>query len=181
MKKLILFLSLLMLMCFSAGNMWADPTVATTTFANKASNKTWAQVKSSLPCETGGLTWASSGDINGWDSNSRGIQYSAVSSDVTTTISNATITKVEVVASSNTANNSMSVTVGSTSFKSGNETSVTITKTNNTTYTWTGNASGEITVSFIAGNSGKSMYLKSIAVTYTTSSGSGGGSTNPTV
>lgn len=65
--------------------MWA--TDAGTTFAAKPSNKTWANVKSSLPCSNGGLTWASTGTPGGFEDD-RGLQFSSgTSSDLTTTIS----------------------------------------------------------------------------------------------
>ena len=155
-------LSILLLM---GGNLYA--TDVTTTF-KAGSNYTAGMT---LPCENGGLDWVSSGKPQSFENASpnRGIQYSKTTTDLTTTIANANVTKVVVIASTNAnANvNNISVYIGQTQLGS----TQNMPKANNQTFTFenTTGLSGEIKVSMY-NNGEKSTYIKSIAVTYTTTS-----------
>ena len=180
MKRHLLFKSLLLLCALVVGtNAWA--TDVTTTFASGSSYSAGM----TLPCNSGGLSWVTSAKPNGFESTSlsRGIQYSKVSTDITTTIANASVTKVVVVASTNAnANaNSIAVYVGSSQLGS----TQNMPKTNNEEYTFevssgSSGLSGEIKVS-MSNDRTRSTYIKSIAVTYTTTGGGGGGGSTPLI
>ena len=168
-KKFTKLMAALALLVFMAPNMvgWGQTRdEVTTTFKDKTSG-TWT-AGMTLPCENGGLDWVTSGKPNSFDTqNGRGIQWSKESTNLTTTITNASVTKVVVVASTNAnANaNSLSVYVGENQIGS----TQNMPKENNVTYTFeaTTGQSGEIKVSMY--NDGtKSTYVKSITVTYTT-------------
>ncbi len=171
MKKLLLsFPLLLCMLLFGASAVAKD---ITTTFAGNATGTAWAAGQV-LNCEEGGLAWVTSGKPNSFDNqNGRGIQFSKTSSDLTTTVT-GNVTKITIVASSNTAENSMKVTVGGTSF---GETA--IAKSNNETYEFTAaGATGEVKISLISGGeTAKSIYVKSITLTF---DGEGGGDTPTT-
>ena len=78
-----------------------------------------------------------------------------------------TVTSITVYTSgANDINASLSVTVGSTSFKCNENTSVSLTSTN-TGYTFTGSASGNVTLSW-SNSSAKAMYFKSVSITHST-------------
>ena len=167
--KLMAALALLTFLTVPLG-MWGQTRTEVTTTFKAGSNYSAGMT---LPYETGGLEWVTSAKPAGFESASpsRGIQYSKVSTDITTTIANATITKVEVVASTNgTANaNSISVYVGNTQIGS----TQNMPQENNKTYTFEdAGKTGEIKVTMTnaGGNTGKSTYIKSIAVTYTSGS-----------
>ncbi len=134
-------------------------TTVTTTFTSS----TEYTAGMTLNCTEGGLSWITSGKPNGYDG-TRGIQYSKTDTDLTTTIPNVTITKVVVTASTNADGNTISVSVGETLL--GDAQSIASgTSNNNTQYTFDSNSgTGEIKVSCDDDN--KSLYVKSIAVTY---------------
>lgn len=142
-------------------------TEITTTFASSSSYSAGMTLSYS---GTTGLSWTTSSKPNGYDG-TRGIQFSKTSSDLTVTISNAVVSSVVVTASSNSSsgyNNTIDVTVGSTIM--GSTQSIASGSTNNNTeYTFDNNSgSGEIKVTLTsAGDNGKSIYVKSISVTYT--------------
>ena len=128
-------------------------------------------VGGTLPYETGGLAWTTSIAPNGWESSSpyRGWQYTTGNSpDIKYTISNAVITNVTIVASTNYKSgkkNYISVHVGDSEFESQKELSG-----NNNEYSFTDDGkTGEIKVTLTSGgeSNSKSMWIKSITVTYT--------------
>ncbi|MBO5817954.1 MAG: hypothetical protein J6R26_08535, partial [Paludibacteraceae bacterium] len=116
-----------------------------------------------------GVSWTGAGTVEywGWDSNAsaKGIQIGSSSKpckaySLTTSGIEGTITEVVVntsTASSGTAK--LSISVGGTSYLSNK--SLTTTATN---YTATGEASGDLVISYT--NTAKAFYIKSISVTY---------------
>ena len=174
MRKLKLFFACLLMAVLSIGQVWAD--TAPTTFANKSTG-TWAQNKSPLPCEEGGLAWNASADPSQWEggTNDRGIQWTSGSIKNTsftitnTSLASNTISSVSIVASTNSNANlvHINVTVGSTDFGTQN-----MPKANDQTFTFpssgTKSASGNIVVTISGDDNSntKSFYLKSITVTY---------------
>lgn len=172
MKHFTIFKSWLamLLLMIGVSASWAES--VTTTFVGGSNYA--AGMK--LPCETGGLEWVTSGKPLSFESSNsaRGYQFSAVSSDLTATIADAKVTNITVVASSNTALNKISASVGGTVI--GDE--KVIEKANNTTYVFESSSglNGEIKVSLISTEGGKSIYVKAITVTYTTT----GGTVTPT-
>ncbi len=123
-------------------------------------------------------TVTSDADESTFDSN-RGIHYGTGSVAVsylrlTTSGISGTITQIKVNASGASGTTSkLNVTVGGTAF--GSQQSLTSTATD---YTFTGSASGQIVVTLSQTRAQKALYVKSIAVTYSTS-GSGGGGDDP--
>ncbi len=100
--------------------------------------------------------------------------YSALS--LTTSGISGTITSVVVNTSgANSIAGTVAVSVGGTGFKCGGNASVSLTATA-TDYTFTGNATGDIVISW-AQTSSKAIYVKSITVTYTPS----GGGSDPSI
>ncbi|MBR4131029.1 MAG: hypothetical protein IKU02_08955 [Bacteroidaceae bacterium] len=145
-----------------AGSAWAES--VTTTFAS-GSNYTAGMT---LPCATGGLDWVTSGKPNGFENsdNNRGMQWTGINSDLTTTITDATITEVKVVASTNQSGCSISAYAGNTQI--GSSLSMSKNSTNITyTFSLTTGASGQIKVSLNNPAGKKSIWVKSITVTYT--------------
>ena len=174
MKKFLLSFPLLLCMLLIGANAMAKD--ITTTFTGNPTGTAWAAGQV-LNCEEGGLAWVTSGKPNSFDTqNGRGIQFSKTSSELTTTVS-GNVTKVTIVASSNTAENSMKVSVGGTSF---GETA--INKSNNETYEFTSaaGATGEVKISLVSGGeTAKSIYVKTIILTFD-GEGSGETPTTPT-
>ena len=159
-----------LLFVVGVGNAWG--TTKTTTFTNKSSG-TWAQNKNPLPCSSGGWSWASSGTPGGFEgtnSYNRGLSWSSgTSTTLTTTQAGATVTEVSIVASTNGGSSSLAVTVGSTTFKNGNNTSLSIASgldNANGTYTFSGTAQGEISIA-VTNTASKSVWVQAITVTYT--------------
>ena len=98
------------------------------------------------------------------------VQYvELVSEDVASGTGN-TIKSVVVNASDAAGNGAMTVTVGSSSFHNNGNTSVTVTNSNpGVNYTFTGSASGTVTVRIDRGSEAyKGIYVKSIVVNYVT-------------
>lgn len=130
---------------------------------------------SSLGVGSGEPTWSSSTSASGFEGNNyaRGVQWgSGKSTTLTCTSISGTITQVDIVASTNGNSSSLAVTVGSTTFKHGGNNSASITSGTaaaNSTYSFTGSASGTISIT-VTNTASKSVYVKSISVT--TSSGS---------
>ena len=126
-----------------------------------------------------GVEWNISADNTSycaWDgSSSKGYQFgSSKQSCKTLTLSTSGIegTISEIVINTSGASSivgSCTVTVGGTQF--GNKITLTQTATD---YTLTGNASGNIVLSYTQ-TSSKAIYIKSITITYTPNSGGGGG------
>ena len=140
------------------------------TAASIASNFT----DKNLNVGSGELSWKASNAASGFENSSstyqRGVQWgSGTSSTLTASIDGATaITKVTVKASTNGSSSSLAVSVNGTSYGSQNVTSGTGAA--NTDYTFTGNASGTISVA-MTNTSSKTFWIKSITVEYTTGGG----------
>lgn len=119
-----------------------------------------------------GAKWTvtSDGSESTYDATS-GIHYGTNNANVTylqlaTSDINGQVSKVVVNARDAQAEASITVTVGSTSFTCGGNTSVTATNTS-TDYTFTGTSSGEIVVRIDRGSSkAKAIYVKSVKVSY---------------
>lgn len=154
-------------MALVVGNVWGAE--KTTTFAAKSDSKTWEQSKNPLPCASGGWSWAASIAPYSFEASDRGLQFSSGADPVITTTQIGTITSVSIVASTNGSSSSLAVSVGSTTFKNGSNTSLSIasgTSNKNKSYTFSGSATGEIAISVTNGASDKSVWIKSITVTY---------------
>ena len=141
-------LSIVLFCALSANSVWG----ATSTFTSQA-----GAVGSGEPA------WVVAG-ANGYEDD-RGIQWSAASGSLTnTSLAAYTITEISVDVSSNRGTNTLSVTVGGGAFGS----SQTIASSNHQTKIFSGNASGTIVINVNGGN--KSVYIKSVSVTYSVSS-----------
>ena len=164
------FLALLAIMLMGGSNAWAD--VSTLTFTAKCNGSGTAD---------DGVAWTvtSDGTESTFDS-TKGIHYGTNSAQVTyiklsTSGISGTITKVVVNASTASGvSATASVTVGGAAF-GGEAQSLSATATD---YTFEGSASGAIEVTVTKPSKAtKALYVKSIAVTYST----GGGDPTPTV
>ena len=141
-------LSIVLFCALGANSVWG----ATSTFTSQA-----GAVGSGEPA------WVVAG-ANGYEDD-RGIQWSAASGSLTnTSLAAYTITEISVDVSSNRGTNTLSVTVGGGAFGS----SQTIANSNHQTKIFSGNASGTIVINVNGGN--KSVYIKSVSVTYSVSS-----------
>lgn len=158
-KKLRLMMTMLLLAVM--GSVWAE--TSTLTFTKACGGSGTAD---------DGVLWTvtSDADESNFD-NTKGIHYGTSSKAVSylqlnTSGVNGTITNIVVNASgaSNTSAK-LNVTVGGNAF--GSEQSLTPTAAD---YTFTGNASGAIVVRLSQESSKKALYVKSIEVTYSTSS-----------
>ncbi|MBR1551070.1 MAG: hypothetical protein IJ632_01970 [Muribaculaceae bacterium] len=166
MKHLSTLLSMLML---CAGTCWAETSTLTFTAACRGSGTA-----------DDGVAWTVTSDAaeSTFESN-RGIHYgtgSAAVSHLTLTTNgiSGTITEIKVNAAGASGTSAkLNVTVGGAAF--GSEQSLTATAT---PYTLTGSASGTIVVTLSQTSAKRALYVKSIAVTYSTS-GSGGGGDDP--
>ncbi len=163
MRKIKLFLTLLMLMCIGVTQMWAEEKVSTLTFTAAAGGSGTAD-------DAVDWTVTSDGTESTYDA-TKGIHYGTGSAQVTyiqlaTSGISGTITKVVVNASTASGvTASASVTVGGSAF-GGEPKSLSATATN---YTFDGSASGEIVVRVAKPSKAtKAIYVKSVAVTYTT-------------
>ncbi|MBO6306674.1 MAG: chitobiase/beta-hexosaminidase C-terminal domain-containing protein [Paludibacteraceae bacterium] len=170
MRKFKLFLSMLMLIAFSVGNVWAE--VSTLTFTAACGGSGTAD---------DGVEWTvtSDGSESNFDSG-KGIHYGTGKAAVqyiklTTSGISGTITKVVVNASAASGvSATASVTVGGDAF-GGDAQSIS---TSAADYTFNGSASGEIVVTVTKPSSAtKAIYCKSVAVTYS----EGGSSSETTV
>lgn len=148
-------------------------TSVTNFIKNGSSNTVSANSVLTYNKETGqtGIDWETSSGTNGWD-NDRGHQYTyGNSTNITTTISGATITNVTITASSNYLSGTkrtFSVSVGGSSIESSKE----ISNGNGQTFSFSDSdgKSGEIEIGLSSSSSSnaKSVWIKSISVTYTT-------------
>ena len=175
MKKIYLFKMFLMafvLMLLGGVNASAEEVTVTSTFTNKD----WS-------VGTGEHAWTSTGaKTNSFESASpsRGVQTtlaniknSALSLTNTTIKDLGYIKSVSIVVSSNGTGGSISsVKVGGTNLKNGTSDSYIVTKSNGqtATFTTTENITGDIVITFASTATEKSLYVKSISVTYETSS-----------
>ncbi len=134
-----------------------------------------------LTVGSGELGYTASRNADGWDNDKgRGVQFTQKNGAVTLT-SNSSLTNVSsvtvVVSTNNTTGMEVSVKVGSTSLTCGGDTTVSFKKSDgdNLSYTFTGsNLSGTVSVTLTNLASSQSMYIKSISIN---GSGSTGGST----
>ena len=157
MKKLTLLLSAMLLAC--ATSVWAD--VATLTFTKACGGSGTDDKKN---------TWTVTSDVkeSTYDG-TKGIHYGTNSAAVsylslTNNTIAGTITKIVVNASGASKTSAkLDVTVGGATF--GSQQSLTSTATE---YTFEGSATGEIVVKLSQTSAKKALYVKSIAVTYST-------------
>ena len=175
MKQKLLLKSMLLLFALIAGssNLWADEKTSTLTFESACGGSGTAD---------DGAEWTvtSDGTESTYDS-TKGIHYGTNSGQVTyiqlsTSDINGTISKIVVNASTASGvSATVSVTVDGSAF-GGDAQSLTSSAAN---YTFTGSASGDIVVTVTKPSKAtKAIYVKSIAVTYTTS---GGGGSDPSI
>ena len=169
MRKIKLFLSLLMLIAFSVGNVWADK--STLTFTAACGGSGTADDKAA---------WTVTSDASSESAfdNTKGIHYGTSSVQVkyirlSTSGIPGTITQVKVNASTASGvTATVAVKVGTTDFTGGTPASATQSLTSSAAnYTFTGEASGDILVEITkSAKAAKALYCKSIEVTYTKSS-----------
>ncbi len=176
MKKLLTFF-LTALLAFSVG--WAE-TVTTSVTQVQNSTFTWSNsnLTFAITQSPSGATYALETSNNGANTFGRGLQMKGKGSFVfTSSQSFSNVTKVEVVASSNTADCTVAAKVGTTSL--GNtQTIASGTANANTTYTFdsTTGLDGKIIITVYDSNASKSVWIQSISVTYTT-----GGTSTPSL
>ena len=127
-----------------------------------------------LTVGTGELTWTASPAAGSFENSgsNRGVAWSKPGTLTLTSGSelpaNATISQIDVVCSSNVASAyTLSAEVGGAAFG----TAVTLAKENNVTQTFEGSAVGSIQLKAVGTSSAKSIWIKSITVTYTTGGG----------
>lgn len=153
----------LLLLCLGVGNAWGA-TTSTLTFTTACNGSGTADDKAS---------WKVTSDASEstYDA-TKGIHYGTSNVAVSyiqleTTSISGTISQV-VVNTSGASNTSgmVSVTVGSTSFKSDGSTAVSISSSA-ASYTFTGSGSGTIIVYISQSSAKKALYCKSIGVSYT--------------
>lgn len=151
---------------------WAD--TYKYTFTSKVFKNTSTTSKENLETQKlGDVSWTTSGVIPylGFGGNSNGLQFGKKDNpadfSLTTSDIVGTITKVVVNASTTTKNTvTLSVSVGGEQY--GTE---QITSTTSRGYTFSGKSTGKVAIS-MKSNGTKGMYIKSIEITYTPSSGS---------
>ena len=177
MKKQLFNLRALLMLCMifviGGGSVaFAEEVTVTSTFTN---NK-WA-------VNAGEPTWTKTGaDANSFESASpsRGVQTtlkdiksSGLSLTNSTIKELGNITSVSlIVSSTGTGGSISSVKVGETNLMCGTSTSYTVGKSNNQTATFTTseNVKGDIVITFASTATSKTLYVKSISVTYSTGS-----------
>ncbi len=173
MKHFKLFFACLLMAVLSIGQVWGA--VSTMTFTTKCNGSGTADDDASWTITSNATEQAfvaGSGIHYGSNNTSSGkVEYI----ELTTSSISGTISQVVVTARCAQSMAAITVQVGTTSFMYGEETSVTATNTS-TPYTFTGSASGNITIRLDRGeNIYKALYVLSVAVTYSS------GSNNPTV
>lgn len=140
-----------------------------TTYSHTITASTWTAFGAQT---LSGISWTAAGNKGayfGYDA-TRGQQFGSSSNpettlSLTTTGFSQTITSIKVNTSgASSIVGSVAVKVGANSFSSSAGTSQTLSSTA-TTYTFTGSASGAVTISWTQ-TSSKAIYLKSIEVTY---------------
>ena len=162
MKKNFVLRSLLAIMLLFAGlnTAWAEVIES-----NFTSNK--------LAVGANELSWSTDVSATSFESTNynRGVQWGTAKGEInlTATIENATITQVDITASTNGSGNTMAVSVGGVSYGSKSITSGTSAA--NTEYTFSGSGTGTIKVTL--NDKAKSIYIKKIVVTYTPTTGGG--------
>lgn len=176
MRTKLLSLKTLLVICLMAivGGVetWAD--TYKYTFTSKVFEKTSTTSTKNLETQKlGDVSWTTSGVIPylGFGGNSNGLQFGKKDNpadfSLTTSDIVGTITKVVVNASTTTKNTvTLSVSVGGEQY--GTE---QITSTTSRGYTFSGKSTGKVAIS-MKSNGTKGMYIKSIEITYTSSSSS---------
>lgn len=176
MRTRLLSLKTLLVICLMAivGGVetWAD--TYKYTFTSQVFKNTSTTSKENLETQKlGDVSWTTSGVIPylGFGGNSNGLQFGKKDNpadfSLTTSDIVGTITKVVVNASTTTKNTvTLSVSVGGEQY--GTE---QITSTTSSGYTFSGKSTGKVAIS-MKSNGTKGMYIKSIEITYTPSSGS---------
>ncbi len=154
---------LCLLIVLATSKAWAVDPVATLTFTDECEG-------SGTDSEGNSWTIDSDADESTYDA-TKGIHYGTSNAtvsyvDIYTTAITSTVSQVVVYASRGSNAASISVSVGNTDFKCGGYTSVSLTESN-TSYTFTGSASGTILVHLYKSSSTKkAIYCKSVAVTH---------------
>ena len=166
MSKKLKFLALILLGgLLGINQVWAVDPVATLTFTAACGGS---------GTDSEGNSWTISSDaLESTYSSTQGIHYGTNDAavdhvNISTTAITSTVSQVVVQASRGGNTVSLSVSVGGTDFKCSGSTSVALTTTN-TSYTFTGSASGTILVHlYKPGGSAtkKAIYCKSVAVTH---------------
>ena len=152
MKHISPLLITLFALCLGVANAWADTKTETITFTNKD----W----SPWTCITSGNQFESANDA-------RGVANNGVDGSCKSPTEYQNITKIELVCSSNTTGGSVAVLVGTSQVGSQK-----ILKSNNATYAYdVSNLSGAVTIK-VGKPSSKTVWVKSIAITYETSTSS---------
>lgn len=176
MRTRLLSLKTLLVICLMAivGGVetWAD--TYKYTFTSAVFKNTSTTSKENLETQKlGDVSWTTSGVIPylGFGGNSNGLQFGKKDNpadfSLTTSDIVGTITKVVVNASTTTKNTvTLSVSVGGEQY--GTE---QITSTTSRGYTFSGKSTGKVAIS-MKSNGTKGMYIKSIEITYTSSSSS---------
>lgn len=139
----------------SIGNLYAAEVTVTSTFKDK-----------DLTVGVGEPGWVASITANSFESNNnnRGVQFGAAKGafTLTTKVSFSKVKKVSVLLSSNENGNTVSLKVGDTSVGS----VVSIEKKNNYSVEWTAESPQDGIVELSFNDAAKSIYIKSIAITY---------------
>ncbi len=165
-------LCLFALFCTDIETVFAEPVTETVTLAGrKASN----DEKSALACtvaSTEGNVTAAITNLSGFD-NSKGYNFKDGTSVVLTTPANSKITKVEFVLGNSSAAGGFYWNVDGTKWEQSG------TKFKNETHTWTaGTTANTVTFAAVDGaeepSTSAKFYVQTIAVTYESTSGSGG-------
>ena len=171
MKHFNLLKTLLLLCALIVGSLssWADDQVSTMNFTAKCNGSGTAN-------DNAKWTVTSDGTESNFDSTS-GIHYGTNNAAVTyvqltTSDISGTVKQVVVNARDAQATATISVTVGGSAYTCSGSTTATNSSAN---YTFTGSGSGAIVVRVDRGSSmKKAIYVKSVAVTYSSSGGTGG-------
>ena len=171
MRKLKLFLSMLMLIAFSVGNVWAADVTTTwtatsgafgsgigsgtfnTTVSGSSDTQEWSYAR----------TLSSGVSYTGWTSNCIQLGKNGGVENLTLSTSNipGTIKSVAVECASYQGKHNVSITVGETAYLASTATSSWTTVG---AKSGTGTSSGTITISFTGGT--RALYIKSITVVY---------------
>ncbi len=173
MKQIKLFISMLMLMCFSIGNVWATDFSYTFTNTPAAGNNTWNGVVWTVALD-GGIA---SSFVTGQGAHYGTNNNSCNSVTISTSAISGTISSISVQASRGSSLvGNLSVSVGGTDYTlTSGDAALT---TSNATYTFTGSSSGEIEILWTKSSGKGAFYILQIDITYTTG---GGGSTAGTI
>ncbi|MBQ7243578.1 MAG: hypothetical protein IJS52_05175, partial [Bacilli bacterium] len=116
-------------------------------------------------------SWDADVTANSYESSgsARGIQWGSAKGDVnvtlgaTSSMKDYSITKVDMVVSSNGTGNTIGLSVGDATFKSGNNTTISTNSLTNSAVSFAGNGCGDLVIAISDTN--KSVYIKSVILT----------------